>query len=118
MPLSLGYVGLLSATNEENAALAAFFAQTLALPVDGEADEGYAEVKVGEATIALHRGAQVDFAPVGGLLLQLICEDVDGEVEAVRERGGDIAVEPCDTDWGTRHAYIRGPQGLLVELYR
>ncbi len=69
-------------------------------------------------TVALHRGAMVDFAPVGGVLLQLVCEDVDAEVDAIRRRGGDIAVEPSDTDWGTRHAYVRGPQGLLVELYR
>jgi predicted enzyme related to lactoylglutathione lyase len=113
----MGYVGLLSHTDEENAALAAFFADTLGLPVEGDASEGYAEVKVGEVSVALHRGAMVDFAPLGGVLLQLACEDVDAEVEAVRGRGGDIAVEPSSTDWGTRHAYIRGPQALLVELF-
>ena len=87
------------------------------MPVDGDAAAGYAEVKVGEVTVALHRGAMVDFAPIGGVLLQLACDDVDGEVEAIRHRGGDIAVEPSDTDWGSRHAYVRGPQGLLVEFY-
>ena len=67
-------------------------------------------------TVALHRGAMVDFAPIGGVLLQLACEDVDDEVEAIRQRGGDIAVEPSDTDWGTRHAYVRGPRAARRAL--
>jgi catechol 2,3-dioxygenase-like lactoylglutathione lyase family enzyme len=116
--LTLGYVGLLSRTDEDNAALAEFFGQTLGLPVDGDAAGGYAEVKVGDVSVALHRGALVEFPPLGGVLLQLGCDDVDAETEAVRGRGGDVAVEPSDTDWGTRHAYVRGPQGLLVELYQ
>ncbi len=115
--MRLGYVGLLSRTDEDNAALAAYFADTLGLPVEGDVAAGYAQVKVGDATIALHRGAMIDFTPLGGLLLQLACDDVDVEVAAVRSRGGDIALEPTDSDWGTRHAYVRGPQGLLVELY-
>ncbi|MGI8700198.1 MAG: VOC family protein [Nocardioidaceae bacterium] len=114
--MRLGYVGLLSRTDEDNVALAAFFEQTLGLAVHGDAAGGYAEVKVGDARLALHRGAMVDFAPLGGLLLQLGCDDVDAEVAAIRGRGGDIALEPTDTDWGTRSAYVRGPQGLLVEL--
>ena len=118
MTLTVGYVGLLSHTDEENAALASFFADALGLAVDGDAHSGYAEVKIGDVTIALHRGAMVEFTPLGGVLLQLACEDVDAEVEAVRQRGGEIALEPSDTDWGTRHAYVRGPQGLLVELYQ
>jgi predicted enzyme related to lactoylglutathione lyase len=118
MSLSLGYVGLLSHTDEENAALARFFADVLGVPVNGDAAGGYAEVGLGDVTVALHRGAMVDFAPLSGVLLQLSCNDVDAEVAQVRDRGGDIAVEPTDTDWGTRHAYVRGPQGLLVELYQ
>lgn len=117
MALSLGYVGLLSSTDEENTALAAFFADILELSVEGDAAGGYAEVTVGGVTLALHRGAMVDFAPLGGVLLQLGCDDVDAEVERVRRRGGDVALEPSHTDWGTRHAYVRGPQGVLVELY-
>lgn len=118
MALRLTYVGLLSQTDEDNVALAAFFADTLGLPVEGDASGGYAEVRIGDVTVALHRGAMVDFASLGGVLLQVACDDVDAEVETARGRGGDIAVEPSDTDWGTRHAYVRGPQGILVELYR
>jgi len=29
---------------------------------------------------------------------------------------GTIALEPTDTDWGTS-AYVRGPHGILVEIY-
>lgn len=59
----------------------------------------------------------LSFTPLGGVLLQLACDDVDAVADGVRRRAGDIAVEPSDTDWGTRHAYVRGPQGLLVELF-
>ncbi len=118
MTLSIGYVGLVSRTDEDNAAMAAFFADVLDLPVEGDAAEGYAEVKAGDVTIALHRGAMVDVKPLGGLLLQFACDDVDSEAAAVTSRGGDLAVAPTNTDWGTRHAYVRGPQGLLVELYQ
>jgi lactoylglutathione lyase len=118
MTLTMGYVGLLSHTDQENATMAAFFADILGLEVEGDATSGYAEVHVGDVTVALHRGAMVDFTPLAGVLLQLGCDDVDRETDDVRRRGGDIAVEPSDTDWGTRHAYVRGPQGLLVELYR
>jgi hypothetical protein len=29
-----------------------------------------------------------------------------------------IALEPRETDWGTTSAYVAGPHGVLVELYK
>jgi hypothetical protein len=42
---------------------------------------------------------------------------VRAEVEGARARGGQITLEPVDTDWGTTSAYVSGPHGVLVELY-
>jgi catechol 2,3-dioxygenase-like lactoylglutathione lyase family enzyme len=94
------------------------FADVLGLEVAGNAASGYAEVRLGDATIALHRGAMTELTPHGGTLLQLLCADVDAEVVAIRSRGGDVPVGPDDTDWGSRHAYVRGPGDVLVEIAR
>jgi predicted enzyme related to lactoylglutathione lyase len=118
MTITLDHLGIITATNEENAELAAFFADVLGLPVRGDAGQGYAEVQTGGPTIALHRGAMVDgVRPHGGTLLQFRCDDVRAAVEQARSRGADISVEPHETDWGTLSAYLSGPHGVLVELY-
>jgi predicted enzyme related to lactoylglutathione lyase len=119
MNLSFDHLGLLSDTNEKNQDLADFFSGVLGLEVSGNAGEGYAEVKAGAMTIALHTGAMVDgFGPHGGTLLQFSSDDVRADIEEIRGRGGKIALEPTDTDWGTTSAYVAGPHGVLVELYK
>ena len=118
MAIILDHLGIITATDEENAAVASFFAEVLGLPVEGDAGRGYAEVKTGGPTISLHRGAMTDdVRPHGGTLLQFRCDDVRGFVERARARGAVVAVEPVQTDWGTLSAYLSGPHGVLVELY-
>ncbi|WP_405058019.1 VOC family protein [Kribbella sp. NBC_01505] len=118
MNLSFDHLGLLSDTAAKNQDLADFFAGVLGLEIDGDASQGYAEVKAGAITIALHTGAMVDdFGAHGGTLLQFRSDDVRADVEEIRGRGGKITVEPLDTDWGTTSAYVAGPHGVLVELY-
>jgi predicted enzyme related to lactoylglutathione lyase len=118
MSIRFDHLGILSRTDEQNADIAGFFADVLGMEVSDGAAEGYAEVKAGAITIALHRGALVDdIRPHGGTLLQCSCDDVRAEVETVRARGGDIVLEPVDTDWGTTTACVAGPHGVLVELY-
>jgi predicted enzyme related to lactoylglutathione lyase len=117
MTLRFDHLGLISDSAEKNKDLADFFSEVLGLEVSGDAAEGYAEVKAGAITIALHRGAMVDdVAPLGGTLLQFTSDDVRADVEAIRARGGKIALEPTPTDWGTTSAYVAGPHGVPVEL--
>jgi predicted enzyme related to lactoylglutathione lyase len=119
MNLRLDHLGLLTDTRAKNADIAGFFADVLGLEVSGNAAEGYAEVKAGTMTIALHTGAMIDdFGALGGTLLQFTSDDVRGDIEAIRARGGKIALEPVATDWGTTSAYVAGPHGVLVELYQ
>ncbi|HEU4948990.1 MAG TPA: VOC family protein [Kribbella sp.] len=119
MSIRFDHLGLISDTAEQNSELARFFADVLGLEVTGDAAEGYAEVKAGAVTIALHRGNLIDHvSPHGGTLLQFSSDDVRADVEAIRSRGGVISLEPMDTDWGTTTAYVSGPNGVLVELYQ
>jgi predicted enzyme related to lactoylglutathione lyase len=119
MTLRFDHLGLLSDTAEKNQDLADFFAGILGLEVSGNAAEGYAEVKAGTITIALHHGAMIDaVTPHGGTLLQFSSDDVRRDIEEIRGRGGKIALEPTETDWGTTSAYVAGPHGVLVELYQ
>jgi predicted enzyme related to lactoylglutathione lyase len=119
MSLHFDHLGLISDTAEKNQELADFFADILGLEVTGDASEGYAEVKAGAMTIALHRGSMIDeVTPHGGTLLQFSSDDVRADIEAIRVRGGKISLEPTDTDWGTTSAYISGPNGVLIELYQ
>jgi predicted lactoylglutathione lyase len=44
-------------------------------------------------------------------------EDVDAEVQRIQQQGGEILMGPVDyPDWGYRGAYLRDPDGNLVEL--
>ncbi|MFF0340804.1 VOC family protein [Kribbella sp. NPDC004875] len=118
MNLRFDHLGLLTRTREQNQELADFFSGVLGLEVTGTASEGYAEVKAGAMTIALHTGAMVDdFGAIGGTLLQFSSDDVRADIEEIRRRGGTIGLDPRDTDWGTTSAYISGPHGVLIELY-
>ncbi|TCC49962.1 hypothetical protein E0H75_16815 [Kribbella capetownensis] len=119
MNLSFDHLGLLSDTKAKNQDLADFFSGVLGLEISGNAGDGYAEVKAGAITIALHTGAMVDgFGAHGGTLLQFRSDDVRADIEEIRGRGGNVALEPVDTDWGTTSAYVAGPHGVLVELYK
>jgi len=119
MTLTFDHLGLLSDTNEKNQDLADFFTGVLGLEISGTAREGYAEVKAGAITIALHTGAMIDdFGAHGGTLLQFRSDDVRADIEEIRGRGGNVVLEPVDTDWGTTSAYVAGPHGVLVELYK
>ncbi|WP_427894321.1 VOC family protein [Kribbella sp. GL6] len=118
MSIRFDHLGLLTDSRAKNQDLADFFAGILGLEVSGNAGEGYAEVAAGAMTIALHTGAMTSFGPLGGTLLQFSCDDVRAEVEAIRARGGKIALEPMETDWGTTSAYVAGPHGVLVEIYK
>jgi predicted enzyme related to lactoylglutathione lyase len=114
--VQLDHVGIVSADPAESQEIAAFFRDVLGCQLDGDPSDGYAEVKVGTATVALHAGARAGVGRHGGTLLQLTTGDVDAEIAAARSRGGVIAAEPDDMPWG-RSGYVAGPHGVMVEIY-
>lgn len=46
----------------------------------------------------------------------LTVDDVDAAVEELRAKGAEIAIGPLTRDPGTRLAFVRGPEGVMVEL--
>jgi lactoylglutathione lyase len=43
-------------------------------------------------------------------------EDLDATIAELREKGAEVAVGPLTRDAGTYLAFIRGPEGIMVEL--
>lgn len=43
-------------------------------------------------------------------------DDLDATIAALRAKGADVAVGPLTRDAGTYLAFIRGPDGIMVEL--
>ena len=116
MAVSFDHVGIVAAGPAELTELAAFFGGVLGCDIAGDPADGYAEVRIGAATIALHAGARTELGRPGGTLLQLTCADVDSEIAEIRSRGGVVAAEPEDLPWG-RSAYVAGPLGVMTEIY-
>jgi catechol 2,3-dioxygenase-like lactoylglutathione lyase family enzyme len=46
----------------------------------------------------------------------LTVEDLDATIAELREKGADVAIGPLTRDAGTYLAFIRGPEGIMVEL--
>jgi catechol 2,3-dioxygenase-like lactoylglutathione lyase family enzyme len=77
---------------------------------------GGALFAVGDAKILVHeRAAAMDGGPPNEDHFALSVEDLDGASEALRADGCEFLVEPRDYPWG-RSAYLRDPDGRLVEL--
>ena len=43
-------------------------------------------------------------------------DDVDAACDELRAKGADVVIGPLTRDPGTRLAFIRGPEGIMVEL--
>jgi lactoylglutathione lyase len=57
-----------------------------------------------------------DFPYYGLEHIGLTVDDVDAAVAELRAKGAEIATGPLTRDPGTRLAFIRGPEGVMVEL--
>jgi lactoylglutathione lyase len=87
----------------------------------GEDDGPYASFGTEGGTIAIfERDGQSEVVglrlPGDGALVVLEVDDADAEVERLREH---VVAEPVDRpDWGGRVAYLRDPDGHLIELFQ
>ena len=53
-----------------------------------------------------------------GIILHIEVEDVDQNQKRLKEIGVEILHGPCETDWGTESLLVKGPAGLVIDLYR
>ena len=85
----------------------------------GDEDGPYADFRAGSAALALFdRAGQAEVvdvrAPGDGALVVFAVDDVDSAVERLREHVVDGPVNRAD--WGLRVAYVRDPDGSLIEI--
>jgi len=102
-------------------AAARFFRQVLAVPVH-QHDANRADVDLAPDLVAHLRTAPARPLTVPrdrpGPVISLEVPDLRGAVEELRRRGATVLVEPVLTDWGTRSAFLSGPEDVLLEVYR
>ena len=103
-----------------------FYRDVMGFPATfGDEESGYADFDVGaDVSLALFvRQHQTDHvgAPAEGsgdnVVVVLQVDKVDDAIERLRDRGAPVSAEPADRgDWGIRVAYVRDPDGNLIEL--
>jgi catechol 2,3-dioxygenase-like lactoylglutathione lyase family enzyme len=77
---------------------------------------GGATYAAGDVTILIHvRGAELPGGPANRDHVAFGVDDLDEACARLREQGVEIEIEPRTFPWG-RSAYIRDPDGRLVEL--
>jgi lactoylglutathione lyase len=75
---------------------------------------GFVVVALGSFSLGLAESVEVD--PPGRAALWLYAEDVDAEIEALREAGVEVVREPADQEWGERMGAVADPDGNEVFL--
>jgi lactoylglutathione lyase len=99
----------------------AFYTGTLGLAL-GHRSGPYAQLDTGSCRLALYeRSAMaetlgVPSADVPGFEIGFKVDDVDAMFDEFVAGGARPAVAPTDRPWGQRTAYLRDPDGHLVEL--
>jgi lactoylglutathione lyase len=98
-----------------------FYTQTLGLAL-GHRSGPYAQLDTGSCRLALYERAAmaetlgVAIADVPEFEIGFKVDDVDAAFDALVTQGARAAVAPTDRPWGQRTAYVRDPDGHLVEL--
>jgi lactoylglutathione lyase len=99
-------------------------------PTYGMDDEVYAHFDTGSMVLALFErklmSAAVgtehlpfDLMAQDKVCLVLVVDDVDAAFGVLKQRGAQSAGEPEDhLEWDMRSAYIRDPDGNLIEIYQ
>ena len=103
----------------------AFYVDVLGLPL-GHRSGAYAQLATGATRVALYERAAMSETlgfPVGipderepAFELGFKVDDVDRAFEELVAAGASLAAPPTDRPWGQRTAYVRDPDGHLVEL--
>ena len=108
---------------------AAFWERAFSLKrrfVDGSGQ--YAEMETGETTLAFasNKLGETNLPggfrrndpaePPAGVEVALVAEDVEAAFRSALEAGAAAVAEPKSKPWGQTVAYVRDPDGVLVEI--
>ena len=98
--------------------LAAFYCDQLGFErgyrFPDEGDAAFLVVTLGDLSIGLTQTKEPD--EVGRVDLWLYTDDVDREVERLRENGATVVDEPADREWGERMATVTDPDGNFLHV--
>jgi uncharacterized glyoxalase superfamily protein PhnB len=84
----------------------------LALHEGPEGTVGHAEVRVGEGIVMLGEASDDGLSkPPGSFAVYVAVDDVDAVHRAAVEADAEVVREPFDTDYGSRDAAFRDPEG-------
>jgi len=103
----------------------AFYVDVIGLPL-GHRSGPYAQLATGTTRLSLYEraamaetlGRRLD-APAPdapGFELGFLVDDCDRAFQELVEAGAEPATPPADRAWGQRTAYVRDPDGYLLEL--
>lgn len=102
-----------------------FYTRVLGLPF-GHRSGDYAQLDTGVTRIGFYArpamakvlGFEIEAAPkvAPGFELGFKVDDVDAAYAEILARGGMTATPPTTRAWGQRTAYLRDPDGHLIEL--
>ena len=92
----------------------AFYRERLGFEERYRLDDRFVVVGLGAFDLGFAAAEEVD--PRGRGVFWLYCDDVDAEVEALRQAGAEVTREPEDMDWGERMAIVLDPDGNEVCL--
>jgi lactoylglutathione lyase len=103
----------------------AFYTQTLGIPLKHRA-EAFAQLETGATRLALFtRQAMAETLGMGlekpaenapGFELGFKVDNIDEAYRELRAAGAPEVIAPTDRPWGQRTAYVRDPDGHLIEL--
>ena len=102
-----------------------FYCDLLGMPL-GHRSGSFAQLATGVTRVALYErsamaatlGSELEAPPLDapGFELGFKVEDCDAVYDVLVSGGATPAVAPTDRAWGQRTAYVRDPDGHLVEL--
>jgi lactoylglutathione lyase len=93
----------------------AFYVERLGFEEVYRFEDGYVSLA---GPLKLGLAAVESLEPAGRVALWLYCDDVDVEVERLREAGVEVTREPEDMEWGERMAVVLDPDGNQICLAR
>ena len=95
----------------------AFYTDVIGLTL-GHRSGPYAQFDTGTCRLALYERSAMDalVGPGAQFEIGFKVDDVDRRFRELVDAGASAAVEPETRPWGQRTAYVRDPDGHLVEL--
>jgi catechol 2,3-dioxygenase-like lactoylglutathione lyase family enzyme len=103
----------------------AFYTSVLGLPLKHRSG-AFAQLETGRTRLALYERAAMagtlglplsaPEADAPGFEIGFLVADVDQVFAELVQRGAEAVVHPTDRHWGQRTAYVRDPDGHLIEL--